>query len=88
MPFVELFGIAIRQADQPDLEHDNDNWELKHDWMTDAEMRQHIRRVREEMRRELIADFSLRNCPKHRHFWENLNGLEAFLRWHDTRERW
>jgi hypothetical protein len=66
---------------------DNDNWKLKKDWMTPAELLQWVRRTREEMQRELAADFSLRHCPKHRGIWESLAALERCARWQYCRVR-
>ncbi len=60
----------------------NDNWRMKEDWTTPAELMQWIRRTREGMLQELEADFSLRHCPKHRKRWESLAALESCALWH------
>jgi hypothetical protein len=61
---------------------DNDNLRLMADWMTPAELMQWIGRTREEMRRELAANFSLRNDPEHRKQWEALHAMERCALWH------
>lgn len=84
----DSFAGSVRSGDRlPDtIRHDNDNWQAKPAWMSPAELMQIIRREREAMRRELMADVTLRTCPEHRHFRESLDGLEAFARWHYFRE--
>jgi hypothetical protein len=62
--------------------HNNDNMRLMEPWMTPAELLQWVRRTREEMRRELAADFSLRTCPTHRRHWDNLEAMEKCCLWH------
>ena len=54
----------------------NDNQRLAESWMTPAELLQWIRQEKEQMRRELAADFQLRSDPKHRNDWENLEAME------------
>ncbi|WP_152054184.1 hypothetical protein [Tautonia marina] len=73
-----LTGDELPEQPAPD----NDDWEAKPDWMTPAELMQIIRREREVMRDEMREDPALITCPKHRHFRESLDGLEAFTRWH------
>jgi hypothetical protein len=60
----------------------NDNLRLMADWMTPAEFMQWVNRTREEMRRELSADFSLRNDPEHRRQWDVLHAMERCALWH------
>ena len=86
MPLLDLLGIRVLLDDAlpESIAHDNNNWEAKPDWMTPAELMQIVRREREKMRRELADEFA---SPQHRHFWESLNGLEAFARWRWFRER-
>ena len=55
---------------------DNENLQLLPDWMTPAELLQWIAQEKEQMQRELAADFRLRSNPKHRHDWDNLEALE------------
>jgi len=61
---------------------DNDNWGVASSWETPAEALQKIRRMKDEMRRELAADFTLRACPKHRQVWECLLAAEKCALWH------
>ena len=61
---------------------DNDNDGLAPPWQTPAEVLQQIRRMRDEMRRELAADFRLRTCPTHRRHWEILIEMEKCALWH------
>ena len=62
--------------------HNNDNLRLMEDWMTPAEFMQWVRRNREEMRRELAADFTLRFDPVHRKDWVALAAMERCCLWH------
>lgn len=87
METVTFFGTRFVGGAAPLPTHDNDNWKLKEDWMTPAELLQWVRRTREEMRRELAADFSLRACPKHRRTWESLAAIERCALWHYYGER-
>jgi hypothetical protein len=73
-----VFGEVVSPPPTPD----NDNWRLMPDWKTPAEFLQWVRRTREEMRRELAADFSLRHCPTHRRHWDVLNAMERCCLWH------
>jgi hypothetical protein len=78
-----LFGTRFITGDaNPPPMPANSNGRLMEDWMTPAELLQWVRRTREEMRRELEADFSLRHCPKHRQDWESLHALERCTLWH------
>jgi hypothetical protein len=61
---------------------DNDNWRLMAEGRTPAEFMQWLKRKREELRRELAADFSLRNCPTHLRHWETLDAMEKCCLWH------
>ena len=60
----------------------NENLRLMEDWMTPAEFMQWVHRTREEMRREIAADFSLRNDPEHRRQWNVLHAMERCALWH------
>jgi hypothetical protein len=83
MEFLDVFGTRAHTA--PAIvppAADNDNMQLMEAWMTPAEFLQWLRRTREEMRRELAADFSLRNCPKHRRHWDALSAMERCALWH------
>ena len=46
-----------------------------------------IRRWKEEMRQELIADFALRSCPEHRHRWDLMHAMEKAALWVHYRMR-
>jgi hypothetical protein len=83
MDTLTLFGTRPIAGDIGPLpKPDNDNWRLMADWKTPAEFLQWLRRTRAEMRRELAADFSLRNCPTHRRHWETLDAMEKCCLWH------
>jgi hypothetical protein len=60
---------------------DNDNWGVASKWQTPAEALQKIRRMKDEMRRELRADFRLRSCPTHRLHWDMLIEAEKCALW-------
>lgn len=60
----------------------NDNWGVASSWQTPAEAVQKIRRMKDEMRRELAVDFTLRACPIHRRHWETLIEMEKCALWH------
>jgi hypothetical protein len=77
-----LFGTRFITGDAnlPPTPH-NDNCRLMEAWMTPAELMQWLRRTQEEMRRELAADFSLRNCPTHRRHWDTLKAMERCALW-------
>ncbi len=59
----------------------NDDWPVKAPWQTPAEAIQLIRRWKDEMRQELIADFALRSCPEHRHRWDLMHAMEKCVLW-------
>ena len=61
---------------------DNDNWGVASSWQTPAEALQKVRRMKDEMRRELAADFTLRASPTHRQIWESLLAAEKCALWH------
>jgi hypothetical protein len=61
---------------------DNNNWTVASSWQTPAEALQKLRRIKDEMRRELAADFTLRACPKHRRIWESVLAAEKCALWH------
>jgi hypothetical protein len=88
MALVYLFrtSFVVKEA-SPSPHAANDNLFLMHEWRTPAELMQRIRRWRDELRRELAADFTLRACPKHRKRWDELNAMEACCRWHHFREQ-
>ena len=77
--------VAGEAASPP--EPANDNWGVASDWRTPAETMQMIRRMKDEMRRELAADFTLRACPEHRKYWEILIEMEKCARWQLYGER-
>jgi hypothetical protein len=88
MTSLELFGTRYMiGAACPLPTAGNDNGGICAEWQTPAETLRFIRRVRGEMRRELIADFRLRSCPKHRMIWESLNMAEACLKWQYFRRK-
>ncbi len=60
---------------------DNDNWGVASAWQTPAEALQKLRRIKEEMRRELQADFRLRSDPEHRLLWETVIEAEKCALW-------
>ena len=66
---------------------ENDNWPVKAPWQTPPEVLQMIRRWKEEMRQELIADFALRSCPEHRHRWDLMHAMEKAALWVHYRMR-
>jgi hypothetical protein len=53
-----------------EIRHDNDNDQLKPDWMTTAEFFQWVHRKKTRLRRRLAADFRLRSCPEWLREWE------------------
>ena len=77
MDCLTLFGTCVIVGGQnPFPSPGNDNWRLMSNWKTPAEFMQWLKRTREEIRRELAADFRLRNCPMHRQHWETLVAME------------
>ncbi len=88
MAILDCFRTRIKAGDgwRPP-QHDNDNWRLMREWVTPAEFMQWLRRTREEMRRELAADFTLRSDPEHRKTWEELAAMERCCLWHYYGER-
>lgn len=60
----------------------NDNWLLKPDWMTPAELMQRVRREKELLRRELEADPGLLDDPTHRSWRAETEAMEACALWH------
>jgi hypothetical protein len=64
------------------LTPDNNNWRLKNDWMTPAELMQLIRQEKERLRRELAADPRLLTCPQHRRYWDETLAFEQCALWH------
>lgn len=82
MDILTFFGTRFIAGGRPTRTPDNDNMRLMEPWMTPAELLQWIRRTRDEMRRELAADFSLRTCPRHRRTWESLEAIERCALWH------
>lgn len=83
VPLITNFGTAWAEPPPPD----NDNWRMASAWETPAECLQTIRRMKEEARRELAADFRLRACPDHRRYWETLVEMEKCARWQFYGER-
>lgn len=78
----DVFALCLMAGEGGKLpQPDNDNWDLAPAWQTPAEVIQRIRRMKEEMRQELRADFRLRTDPKHRMYWESLLGLEQCALW-------
>jgi len=78
-----FFGTrAIIDDSNPPPTPDNDNWGVASPWQTPAEALQSIRRMKDEMRQELAADFTLRSCPEHRQIWECLLAAEKCALWH------
>lgn len=65
----------------------NDNWGIASDWQTPAEAMQSIHRMQADMRRELVADFTLRSDPQHRQEWETLIEMEKCALWQFYRIR-
>jgi hypothetical protein len=61
---------------------DNDNWRLMPEWRTPAEFLQLIRREKDRLRRELLADARLLTCPKHRRTWSIRLAMEKCCLWH------
>lgn len=87
MPSLDLHGTKLILEAWPQPAHANDNAGVKPDWMTPAELMQWVQRTRDEMRRELAADFTLRTCPTHRRHWQALEEIEQYARWHYLGER-
>lgn len=72
----DVAGLQLFDFSEWSARHDNDNWRLFPEWSTPAEFMQRIRRHKENLRRELAADFRLRNCPEHRLTWEIAEAME------------
>lgn len=72
--------IVMGEAVTPPEPH-NDNWGVASKWQTPAEALQKLRRMKEEMRRELRADFRLRADPTHRLHWTMLVEAEKCALW-------
>lgn len=73
---TEAGGVRHVDFDAFAGRRDNDNWRLFSDWMTLAEFFRWIRRRKEQLRRELAADFRLRSCPEHRLTWDITIAIE------------
>ena len=88
MAALDVFGTvcSVGETITP-LTPDNDNWGLKEDWVTPAEFMQWVKRTRDEMRRELQADASLWECPKHRRHRTMLDAMERCALWQYYRAR-
>ncbi len=56
--------------------HDNDNWRICAAWTNPVEMLQAIRQRKQQLKRELMADFRLRSCPEHRITWDIAQAME------------
>lgn len=61
---------------------DNENRRLLTGNWTPASFLAWLHSTRAEMRRELVADFSLRYCPEHRWVWDQLDAMERCFQWH------
>jgi hypothetical protein len=82
METVTFFGTRFLAGFPYPPRPDNENKRLMETWMTPAEFMQWVRQTREAMRRELAADFSLRNSSQHRKDWEVLDAMERCCLWH------
>ena len=82
MDTLNCFGTRLATGDQPPPKADNNNWRLKHDWQTPAEVMQLIRQEKERLRRELAADPRLLTCPKYRRDWDERLAIEQCALWH------
>ena len=82
MDFLTFFGTGFISGYPSPPRPDNENKRLMEPWMTPAEFMQWLRQTREEIRRELAADFSLRICPECRREWDVLNAMERCCLWH------
>ena len=81
MDSLDCFGVRLI-AGEMNPAADNDNWGVCSWWQTPAEALQMLRRTKDEMRRELAEDFTLRSCPKHRMLWECVHAAEKCALWH------
>lgn len=88
MASFELFGTRyLAGEDCPLPTPANHNGGIFSEGDTPAGALQFFRRVKERMRREIIADFRLRNDPDHRMLWESVRAAEQCLLWQHFRER-
>jgi hypothetical protein len=81
MESLVFFGVRLIVGGGEPPSHDNDNWGVCSWWQTPAEALQGIRRMKDEMRRELAADARLWNCPRHRRIWESVLAAEKCALW-------
>jgi len=79
MAWTEIYGVCIGGGVPPT--HDNDNDRLS-EHQTPAECLQWVRRTKDEMRKELAADFTLRRDPAWRRIWDNVVAFEKCCLWH------
>lgn len=82
MESLTFFGTCFIAGSPNPPRPDNENKLLMEPWMTPAEFMQWLRQTREDMRRELAADFSLRHRPEYQREWEVLNAMERCCLWH------
>lgn len=88
MHSLDLFGtrfIAAVPIRPP--KPDNDNWRLMPEWWTPAEFLQRVRREKERLRRELLADHRLLSCPNYRRTLSIRLAMEKCCLWHYYGER-
>jgi hypothetical protein len=83
MDALIFFGTGFIAGDaNPLRKPDNDNWRLMPEWRTPAEFLQRVRREKERLRRELLADVRLLTCPTHRRTWSIRLAMEKCCLWH------
>lgn len=82
MESLDCFGVTFLAGEITSPKPDNDNWAMCSSWQTPAEAFQKIRRMEDNMRRALAADFTLRTDPTHRLRWHILTEMKKCAEWH------
>jgi hypothetical protein len=83
MDSLSIFGTRFIAGDaNPPPKPHNDNWRLMPEWRTPAEFLQRVRREKDRLRRERLADARLLSSPEHRRTWSIRLAMEKCCLWH------